>query len=437
MQNADVVLDALHSLGMKRMVLQRAYRLLYNPALYTYTNPDGSPAVRDELIRDLRHQRFRWGQCPDRDRWLSQVLVLLLTTYLRAQDPPQVHGLRDGSGLHSALKAGRQLARHAARVCVLDLHSLLAYRAERVQAWLAPAVEDRRFTDLVARYFDVFPEPEVLPGAVLSGTMRPDSLHGLICHWALGPLDAHLVALRRSLDQARRARSQARRAKGTGGNTVSRHTGFVRYLNQVLIALPDHRDDTMAILQEVTAVLHTQGLDLTLQAMEPVSLPESGFEFLGYEFRHAQARKVSLLLPEPKLQQVCQPFLRQGKPVSLGHRTRFGDERIQAVYRAEFDAVSQYYALAENRHRLRFWRWALRASMYRTLAQKHKCHVSDIARHAQQEQGSDRGLPQTIPGTQFQVRWIDDVQWRDPWQVQAGEPCAVKVACTVRREVAS
>ena len=133
--------------------------------------------------------------------------------------------------------------------------------------------------------------------------------------------------------------------------------------------------------------------------------------------------------------QVCRPFLRKGKPVSLGDRTQFGDERIWDIYTAEFDAVSQYYTLAENRHRLRSFRWALRSSLYRTLAQKHKCHISEVVRKQNRQRSG--GLVQAIAKTQFQVRWIDDVQWRDPQQVRAGEPCAVKVACTVRREALS
>lgn len=434
MQNADVVLDALHSLGMKRMALQRAYRLLYNPALYDCVHPGGSRARRDDLIQDLRQQRFRWGQCPDRDRRLCQVLVLILSSYLRSRDPLPVHGLRDGSGLHSALKASRRLVADADWICVLDLYPVLSYRADRVKSWLAPYLADNRFTDLVARYFAAYPEPELPPGSVLSRTVMPDSLHGLICHMALQPLDAHLIERNRVFRQARRRNFPL---DGTAARSVSRQTGFVRYLNRVLIALTGGRDDAAASLQEVAAILHAQGLDLSGQIPQLVPLRAGGCEFLGYEMQRDDARQVSLLLPEPTLKRVCQPFLRRGKPISRGERTRFRDERIQAIYTAEFDAVSQYYALAENRHRLRAFRWALRASLYRTLAQKHKCHVNDIARSPQGTPGSAGRLDQAIPGTQFQVRWIGDVQWRDPRQLQAGEPCAVKVACTVRREAAA
>ncbi len=433
MQNADVVLDALHSLGMKRMTLQRAYRLLYNPTLYMYVTPGGSDVLRDDLIRTLRQHRFRWGRCTVRDRWLSQVLALILASYLRPRDPDPVHGLRDGSGLHSALRASRPLVANTSWICVLDLYPVLAGSVRRARAWLAPDIADNRFLDLVARYFDVFPTPEPLPRAVLSGTVQPDCLHGLICHQALHPLDTHLGEMYQVFRVSRRTRQTHNSTAGT----PSGHSGFVRYLNQILLALPGPRTDSHTALKEITAVLHAQGLDLSRQPLRPVSPQQTSCTFLGYALQRDATRRVSLRMPEPTLKQVCQPFLHRGKPVSLGARTRFSDERIQALYHAEFEAISQYYALAENRQRLRFFRWVLRSSLLRTLAQKHKCHVSDVACRLDTAQATDSGWDAHIPKTQFQAERIRDVQWCDPRQMQAGEPCAVKVARTVRREVVS
>jgi retron-type reverse transcriptase len=79
MQNAETILGIIRDRGKWGLPLQRVYPLLYNPDLYlrayarlstnqgamtpgaTPETSDGmSQAKIDQLIDDLRHERFRW-----------------------------------------------------------------------------------------------------------------------------------------------------------------------------------------------------------------------------------------------------------------------------------------------------------------------------------------------------------------------------------------
>lgn len=428
MQNADAVLDALHSLGQKRIPLQRAYRLLYNPHLYAPVS--GHTGHLAALIRDLRTQHFRWGRKPWQDNRVRQVLIRILGTYLGAQDTPYVHGLRPGTGLHSALRASRAILADAQWLCIPDLQPQTAGTATGVRPLLAGRIADSRFADLVVRYFDAYPYPRLAAQSLMSGAARPDSLHGLMCHLALQSLDTDLADMVHIL--ARPGRS---RTRGAADRHPAGRIRCVRYMNRLLVTMSGLPEDTGRWGQELKALLHGHAL-----LAEPLSLVDLGQaqarpEFLGHELGSSAIQAPSLYMSERLRAAICQPFLRRGKPASRGERTGLPDEVIWTRYAGEYRAVDQYYALAENRHRLRRVQHTLRSSLWRTLAQKHKCHVNDIVQQPPGAGGAtDKALLGRVPGTQYQVKWIDDVQWRDPKQVQAGEPCAVKVACTVRRE---
>ena len=135
------------------------------------------------------------------------------------------------------------------------------------------------------------------------------------------------------------------------------------------------------------------------------------------------------------MRKAARPFHRRGKPAERGDRTFLDDHRIGDLYVEEFEAVRQYYALAEDRGSLRGFQQTLKASWARTLAHKHRCRVNAVLDpkgvHLATWQGSWLAK---ISGTDYRVNCIEDVCIREREQVRAGEPCAVKVARTVRRE---
>lgn len=418
MQTAAAVLDALHSLGHKRMPLRRVYRVLYNPQLLALgLDADMRPEI-PALIHALRGQRFRWRRNPRQDGIASRALNHILGAYLAAQDSPHAHGLRAGTGIHSALKASKAVLQSARWLWTLRLlpqpTRLPAQAAAALERW----VDDGRFRDLIARYFAAYPQPAANPHAALSQTLSPDSLHGLLCHLSLRGLDAYLT------ETARRKAARGLR--------------FVRYMNWLLIAGADSEEEAARLEREIRAVLHGQALTPDPESAERL---EQGMratdqcEFLGYEMALAPNAVPTLRMPRQRWRAVNRAYTARGKPASRGERVVLPDDAICTLYAQEFGAVEQYYALAENRHLVRGVQRTMRSSLLRTLAHKHKCRVNDAVRYLPRARaGAGHALLDSVGQTQFQVTWIDDVQWRDPEQAPVGEPCAVKVARTVRRE---
>lgn len=417
MQTAAALLDALHSLGQKGIPLQRVYRLLYNSQLLAMGLDATAQREIPGLIQALRQQRFRWGRNQRQDFIASRGVSLILSAYAAAQDAPYVHGLRADTGIHSALKASKFALKHARWLWSLRLIPHATNPSAQTASLLANWVADGRFRELAARYFKAYPQPEPASHAALSQTLSPDSLYGLLCHLALRRLDAYLTE--------------------TASRTPAGHLRFVRHMNGLLVAWTGDAEKTEQFKREIKAVLHGQGLGIGSEssAKRLHATQEATYcEFLGYEMA-ISPHAATLRMPRQRLTQIHRAYMARGKPISRGERVALPDSAICALYAQEFGAVDQYYALAENRHLLRGVQRTMRSSLLRTLAHKHKCRVSDATRYLSRVRAAeDHALLDNIGKTQFQVKWIDDVQWRDPRQTPAGEPCAVKVARTVRRE---
>jgi retron-type reverse transcriptase len=144
MRSAETVLSIIRERGKRGLPLQDIYRQLYHPDLYLiaygrlYANKgamtagsttetvDGmSMAKIEQLIDDLRHERYRWtpvrrtyiakkngklrglGLPTWSDKLLQEVLRLMLEAYYEPQFSPRSHGFRPVRGCHTALTAIR------------------------------------------------------------------------------------------------------------------------------------------------------------------------------------------------------------------------------------------------------------------------------------------------------------------------------------------
>ena len=421
MQKAEVVFDALQSLGTKNLPLVRAYRLLFNPCMYLPHKGQDLTL----LIQDMRTQRFRWGRDSIHDELVHTALVQILTEYISGRDGPYVHGLRSGTGIHSALRAARVVARNAQWLGVWHLRNLPALQPDRVDGLFLNTVEDKRFRELLARFLKINPDPEETPQCLLTQSWLPAGLHGVCQHLALRELDLHLA------DLASNSRPSTF-ANGDGNPSSFR---FVRYMNWILVAGSGSRDEASRWSREINALVQCYAEVPTdvFASLRPMDRHRKPVAFLGYELAVTESGNLVLRVSDRQAAKMRRPFLVLGKPASRGERTQLSDREICELFTQEYAAFDQFYALAENRRLLSSVQETLRSSMWRTLAHKHKCRVSTVARD-RSLRSRGHSLIRKVGKTQFQVNWIDDVKWNDPTQTLVGEPCAVKVACTVRRE---
>ena len=141
MRSAETVLAIIRERGTRGLPLEDIYRQLYNPALYlrayaklypnkgamtpgsTLETVDGMSMRKiEQLIDDLRHERYRWtavrrvyipkktgklrplGLPTWTDKLLQEVMRSLLAAYYDPQMSQYSHGFRPVRGCHTALR---------------------------------------------------------------------------------------------------------------------------------------------------------------------------------------------------------------------------------------------------------------------------------------------------------------------------------------------
>ena len=145
MRSAEKILGIIRERGKRGLPLEDIYRQLYNPTLYLmayarlYSNEgamtrgttsetvDGMALKKiEQLIDDLRHERFRWtpvrrtyilkkngklrplGLPTWTDKLLQEAIRLILEAYYEPQFSPHSHGFRPERGCHTALREMEQ-----------------------------------------------------------------------------------------------------------------------------------------------------------------------------------------------------------------------------------------------------------------------------------------------------------------------------------------
>ena len=96
--------------------------------------------------------------------------------------------------------------------------------------------------------------------------------------------------------------------------------------------------------------------------------------------QHCINGAVRLKIPIEVIRQLCQKYMRNGKPSHRPERLCNDDYSIVAQYQAGYRRFIQYYLMGFNAHRLWNVHRVMRKSLLATLANKHKITVSRIVR---------------------------------------------------------
>jgi group II intron reverse transcriptase/maturase len=230
MRNAETVLTIIRERGKKSLPLERIYRLLYNKELYlrayarlypnngamtrgitTETVDAMSQAKIEQLIDDIRHERFSWtpvkriyipkkngklrplGIPTWTDKLLQEVLRSILEAYYEPQFSPRSHGFRPGRGCHSALTEIQQQWTGTRWFIEGDIAKYFdTIDHELLMKILGEHIHDNRFLQLIcnllqAGYLEKWDYHTTLSGTPQGGVISP-----LLSNIYLNKLDQYI-----------------------------------------------------------------------------------------------------------------------------------------------------------------------------------------------------------------------------------------------------
>lgn len=412
------------------------------PGVTTETVDGMSLAKIATIIDALRGERYRWrpvkrvyipkkngklrplGLPTWSDKVVAEVVRLLLEAYYEPQFSDRSHGFRPGRGCHTALSEVVQVWKGTHWFIEGDISDCFGSLDHRVMlAILAEKIHDGRFLRLIshmlkAGYLEDWRWHATLSGSPQGGVaspilsniyldrldqfveqvLLPEYNHGIRRrpNPAYRSIESQIAKARRHGDRqtVRLLTQQRRRLPSQDPNDPDyRRLRYVRYADDWLLGFAGPRHEAEEIRSRIAMFLREQlRLELSPSKTLITHAASQAARFLGYEIkvqhcdtkitrgRRAVNGAVGLFVPRDVLRTKCALYMSKGEPALRGALIHDEDFTIVAKYQAEYAGLVQYYLLAQDVFRLGKLHWVMETSLLKTLAGKHRCTVSGMAR---------------------------------------------------------
>jgi len=453
MRNAETVLAIVRERGKRGLPLDDVYRMLYNPDLYLrayarlYKNKgamtkgttdeivDGMTRAKiEQLIDDLRHERFHWtpvrrvyipkkkgGRRPLelpswKDKLLQEVIRSILEAYYEPQMSDHSHGFRPGRGCHTALQEVQETWTGTHWFIEGDIAKFFdTMNHEVLLTILGEKLHDNRFLRLIryllqSGYLEEWKFNQTLSGCPQGGVISP-----ILSNIYLDRLDQYVEKIlipaytrgekrRRNpayealsgkakwqkqqgnKKEARKLRKQYQKLPSLDPNDQAyRRLRYVRYADDTLFGFAGPRQEAEEIKQQLGQFLRdTLKLEMSQEKTLLTHASTEAARFLNYHIKsqqcdtkHTKKRRstngrICLLVPEDVVQSKCSPYQRAGKPIHRPLLMEDDDFTIIERYQQEYRGIVQYYLLAQNVSTLWRLHWVAKVSLLLTLAGKHQ-----------------------------------------------------------------
>ncbi len=175
-----------------------------------------------------------------------------------------------------------------------------------------------------------------------------------------------------------------------------RRLRYVRYADDTLFGFAGPRQEAEEIKRKLGQFLRERlKLEMSQDKTLITQASRQPARFLGYELvnqqndsKHAWKRRsangrIGLRVPADVVAKKSAAYVHKGKPIHRAERLQDSDYSIVTHYQQEYRGIVQYYLLAQNVWYLYRLHWAMKGSLLKTLASKHKTSTTAIARKYQ------------------------------------------------------
>jgi group II intron reverse transcriptase/maturase len=394
------------------------------------------------IIESIRHEQYRWtpvkrvyilkkngkkrplGMPTWSDKLVQEVMRLILEAYYEPQFSNHSHGFRPNRGCHTALTAIERpwtgmnwFIEGDIKGCFdnIDHEVLLSIVAEKIH--------DNRFLRFLSYMLKAGYAEDWTYHSTYSGTPQGGVISPILSNIYLDKLDKYVETelisdynrgKRRKADPTYTAIDRQLRKATVEGNGAAirelkqarrtmpskkpedpdyRRLRYVRYADDFILGFVGPKVEAQEIKNKLGQFL--RGV-LKLEMSEDKTLithaQTETARFLGYELkamtnesrldqhgRRSVNRKVTLRVPRDVIEANVAKRLDTGKPAHRAELARLSDYTIVRTYQSEFRGLVNYYLMASNVAALCKYHWVMRASLLKTLANKHKTTSSKIA----------------------------------------------------------
>ena len=431
-QIADTILKAIEAKGRQALPLENIYRHLYNPDLFlraygriaqnagattqgiTNETADGMSMEKiNTLIEQFRCERYQWTPVkrtyvPKKngkrrplgipiwsDRLVQEVMRSILEAYYEPQFSDLSHGFRINRGCHSALRAVLRwkdvewFIEGDIKECFdsIDHDILLSILKEKIH--------DDQFTALIDRLLKAGYVEYGNHKPTLNGTPQGSTISPLLANIYLDKLDTFVAkTLIPRYTRSNRRTKYLQKTPFRPKTSTFRRLCYIRYADDFLIGFAGPREVAQEVKRRIKEFLQSE---LNLELSEEKTLITHAYldsaQFLGHEVESIieertkpqkyAANELQLSVPIKAVKEKCELYKKHGKIVPRAELIKDSDYNIVSLFQSQYIGYIQYYVLAHNTHILNELRWVMEKSLIKTLAEKHKTSIRQLAKQCQ------------------------------------------------------
>jgi group II intron reverse transcriptase/maturase len=417
---------------------------------------DGMSLKRiDDLAEELRNGTFKWkpvrrvyikkanGQLRPlgipgwKDKMVQEAMRLILNAYYEPQFSTHAHGFRPQRSCHTALNQVSMTWTGTKWFIEGDIKGCFDnIDHERLMALLARNIRDDRFLKLVRQMLSAGYMEDWRYHQTYSGTPQGGVISPLLANIYLHELDmfvehelipAFTVGDRRAKRNPAYRKIQwqwekARVAEDRKGARVLdvqrkklpyydpqdpsyRRLRYVRYADDFLLGFIGPKSEAEEVKRRLAAFLREHlKLELSEEKTLVTHAATEAARFLGYEVRVVANSgnrkldgKVGLRVPRDVRTKWIAKYLIKGKTAPMLGLVNHNEYDIVMAYRAAFDGIVNYYALAVNVGQLNDLKYVMKQSLVKTLAQKRKLRAPQVYRKYGTTRDGYKVIEITIP----------------------------------------